>query len=220
MYIIVIGGGKVGFFLTKALLEEGHEVVVLEKDRARTDFIAGELGSVAIRGDGCELSTLSELGAGRADMFIAVTGDDEDNLVACQVAKHQFNVPVTVARVNAPGNEVVFKKLGIDVTISSTIEILEHIEQKVPTHPLTHLLTLKEHGLEIVDVKIPATSATVGKTIRDIVLPERTILALIMGRKHKPYLPTSNTVIEAEDQVIAVTPPEQEAALRTALRGE
>lgn len=220
MYIIVIGGGKVGFFLAKALLDEGHEVVVLEKDRPRTDFIAGELGSVAIRGDGCELATLSDIGAGRADMFIAVTGDDEDNLVACQVAKHRFNVPVTVARVNDPGNETIFKKLGIDVPINSTMEILEHIEQKVPTHPLTHLLTLKEHGLEIVEVRIPATSPTLGKAIRDLSLPEGAILALIISEKHKPHLPTPHTIIEAEDQIIAVTPPEQETALRTALRGK
>jgi trk system potassium uptake protein TrkA len=220
MYIIVIGGGKVGFFLTKALLEEGHEVVVLEKDQARTEFIAGELGSVAIRGDGCELNTLSDVGVGRADMFIAVTGDDEDNMVSCQVAKHRFNVPTTVARVNDPSNEPIFKLLGIDVPISSTMEILEHIEQRVPTHPLTHLLTIKELGLELVEVKIPANSSTVGRAIRDIQLPEGTTLAVIIGAKHKPSLPAPNTILEAEDQVIAVTPPEHEGALRTALRGK
>jgi len=220
MYIIVVGGGKVGFFLTKALLEEGHEVVVLEKDQARTEFITSELGSIAIRGDGCELSTLSDIGAGRADMFIAVTGDDEDNLISCQIAKHQFNVTTTVARVNDPSNEPIFKLLGIDVPISSTMEILEHIEQRVPTHPLTHLLTLKELDLELVEVKIPANSSTVGKPIRDLKLPEGTTLAVIIGTKHKPSLPTPNTIIEAEDQIIAVTPPEREAALRTALRGK
>lgn len=220
MYIIVIGGGKVGFFLTKALLDEGHEVVILEKDQARTNFISGELGSVALRGDGCELNTLAEVGAGRADMFIAVTGDDEDNLVACQIAKHRFNVPVTVARVNDPANEPIFKLLGIDVPINSTIEILEHIEQKVPTHPLTHLLLLKEQGLEIVEVRIPATSSTVGKAIRDIQLPEGTTLTLVIGKKHRPYVPNSNSILEADDQIIAATPPEREGALRTALRGK
>jgi len=220
MYIIVIGGGKVGFSLTKALLDEGHEVVVLEKDQARTDFISGELGSVAIRGDGCELNTLSEVGTGRADMFVAVTGDDEDNLVSCQIAKHRFNVPVTVARINDPNNETIFKLLGIDVPINSTMEILEHIEQRVPTHPLTHLLTLKEEGVEIVEVRIPPTASAVGKAIKDIALPEGTTIGLIIGKKHKPYLPTPNSVLEADDQVIAATPPEREAALRTALRGK
>ncbi|MFA5316504.1 MAG: TrkA family potassium uptake protein [Dehalococcoidales bacterium] len=219
MYIIVIGGGKVGFFLAKALLDEGHEVIILEKDHHRIEFIANQLGSVGIRGDGCEASTLSEVGTGRADMFIAVTGDDEDNMVSCQVAKHQFDVPVTVARVNDPSNEPIFKELGIDVSISSTKEILEHIEHKVPTHPLTHLLTLKEHELEIVEVKIPATSTTVGKAIKDLSLPDGTILALVINQKGKPQLPTRRTIIRAEDQIIAVTPPEQEDALRTILRG-
>ncbi len=220
MYIIVIGGGRVGFFLTKELLDEGHEVTVLEKDSHHIDFIANELGSVCIRGDGCEASTLSEVGTGRADMFIAVTGDDEDNLIACQVAKHKFAVPITLARINNPRNEPLFKNLGVDITVSSTNIILEHIEETVPTHPLTHLLTLKDKCLEIVEVKIPATSTTVGKKVRDLSLPEGTILALVTGHNRKPHVPTSQTIIMAEDRVIAVTSPEQEAALRTALRGE
>ena len=220
MYIIVIGGGRVGFFLTKELLDEGHEVTVLEKDSHHIDFIANELGSVCIRGDGCEASTLSEVGTGRADMFIAVTGDDEDNLIACQVAKHKFAVPITLARINNPRNEPLFKNLGVDITVSSTNIILEHIEETVPTHPLTHLMTLKDKCLEIVEVKIPATSTTVGKKVRDLSLPEGTILALVTGHNRKPHVPTSQTIIMAEDRVIAVTSPEQEAALRTALRGE
>ena len=220
MYIIVIGGGRVGFYLAKALLDEGHEVAVLEKDNRQINFIANELGSVCVRGDGCEMATLSEVGTGRADMFIAVTGDDEDNLVACQVAKHQFAVPMTVARVNNPNNEAILKKLGIDITVSSTNVILEHIEEKVPTHPLTHLLSLKDKCLEIVEVKIPDSSATVGKKVRELSLPEGTILALVTGQNRKPHVPTPGTIIRAEDRVIAVTSPEQEAALRTALRGD
>ncbi len=98
MYIIVIGGGRVGYYLTKALLEEGHEVLTIEKNATYCEVINEELGSVCLRGDGCETATLTEVGTGRADMFIAVTGDDEDNLVACQVAKHKFNVPRTIAR--------------------------------------------------------------------------------------------------------------------------
>src|SRR5512135_2217863 len=98
MYIIVIGGGKVGFHLAKALLAEGHELLIIEKDRERVDYISSELGSIGILGDGCEAVTLTEAGTGRADMLIAVTGDDEDNLVSCQLAKHKFKVPRTVAR--------------------------------------------------------------------------------------------------------------------------
>ncbi|MBE0415482.1 MAG: TrkA family potassium uptake protein, partial [Dehalococcoidia bacterium] len=154
MYIIVVGGGKIGFYLTAALLNEGHEVLVLEKDARRCEFICEQLGSVVVHGDGCEARTLAEVGTERADMFIAVTDEDEDNLIACQVAKHKFKVPRTIARINNPKNEKLFKKLGIDVTVSSVNLILEHIEEEVPTHPLIHLLTLKGGGLEIVEVKI------------------------------------------------------------------
>ena len=219
MYIIIVGGGKVGYYLARALLDEGHEILVLEKDPERSEFICSELGSVCTRGDGCEVATLTEAGTGRAEMFIAVTGDDEDNLVACQVAKHKFNVPRTIARISNPNNETIFKKLGIDVTVSSTNVILENIEEEVPTHPLTHLLTIRDKGLEIVEVKIPPESATVGKAVRELSLPPESILSLIISKQRKPKVPTANTIIQAEDQIIAVTPPESEEALRTALRG-
>ena len=219
MYIIIIGGGKVGFYLAKALLNEGHEVLVLEKDASRTDFIHNELGSVCIRGDGSEVITLTEVGTGRANMFIAVTGEDDDNLVACQIAKHKFNVPRTIARISNPKNETIFKKLGIDVTISSTNIILEYIEQEVPTHPLTHLLNIGDSGLEVVEVKVPPKSPTVGKKVKELSLPAGSILSLIIRPQEKPQVPTAETIIRAEDQIIAVTTPETEATLRTVLRG-
>jgi trk system potassium uptake protein TrkA len=219
MYIIVIGGGKVGYYLARALLDEGHEILVVEKDPDRTEFICSELGSVCVRGDGCEVATLTEAGTGRADMFIAVTGDDEDNLVACQVAKHKFNVPRTIARINNPKNETIFKKLGIDVTVSSTNIILESIEEKVPTHPLTHLLDIRDKGLEIVEVKIPPDSTTIGKPVKELSLPPESRLFLIISKQQKPHVPTANTILQAEDQIIAVTTSESEEALRTVLRG-
>ena len=219
MYIIVIGGGRLGYYLTKALLDEGHEVLIIEKDAAICENIVGEMGSICIRGDGCETSTLAEVGTNRADMFIAVTGDDEDNLVACQIAKHKFNVPRTIARVRNPANEAIFKKLGIDVTVSSTNIILEHIQEEVPTHPLTHLLTIKDRGLEIVQVKIPPESITVGKTIKELSLPPGSTLSLIIRKERKPLIPKTSTILQAEDQIIAVTSPESEEALRATLRG-
>ena len=219
MYIIVIGGGKVGYYLAKALLDEGHEILVVEKDPDRTEFICGELGSVCLRGDGCEVATLTEVGTGRAEMFIAVTGDDEDNLVACQVAKHKFNVPRTIARISNPKNETIFKKLGIDVTVSSTNIILENIEEAVPTHPLTHLLDIGDKGLEIVEIKIPPEATTIGKRVKELSLPAESVLALIIRKQEKPHVPNANTVLQADDQIIAATTPESEEALRTALRG-
>jgi len=219
MYFIVVGVGRLGYYLIKALLDEGHEVLAIEKNATICETVTDEMGSVCIRGDGCEAATLSEAGTGRADMLIAVTGDDEDNLVACQVAKHKFNVPFTIARIRNPNNETIFKKLGIDVTVSSTNIILEYIEKEVPTHPLTHLLGIEDKGLEIVDIKIPPEATTVGKPIKELRLPPESILSLIIRKARKPVIPTGNTVLQAEDQIIAVTTPESEEALRTALRG-
>ena len=219
MYIIVVGGGRLGYYLTKALLDEGHEVLIIERDASISQAIASEIGSVCLHGDGCEAATLAEAGTGRAEMLIAVTGDDEDNLVACQVAKHKFNVPRTIARVRNPKNEAIFKKLGIDVTVSTTNIILEHIEREVPSHPLMHLLDIQEKGLEIVEIKIPPDSATVGKQVKELSLPPDSILALIIRKERKPIVPTTSTILKAEDQIIAVTRPESEDALRAALTG-
>jgi trk system potassium uptake protein TrkA len=152
-------------------------------------------------------------------MLVAVTGDDEDNLVACQVAKHKHNVPRTIARIRNPKNAALFKKLGVDVTVSTTDIILESLEREVPTHPVTQLLTLDEKGLVIVDVKISPESTTVGKTVKDLVLPKDSKLALIIPGEGSAQAPANNTVLHAGDQIIAVTPPESKDALRTALSG-
>ncbi len=219
MYIIVVGGGRLGYNLLKALLNEGHEVLLLEKDPRICRTITDEMGSVCYRGDGCEAATLAEVGTGRADMLVAVTGDDEDNLVSCQVAKHKHNVPRTISRIRNPQNAALFKKLGIDVTVSTTDLILEAIEREVPTHPLTHLLTIDEKNLAIVDVKISPESTSVGKTMKDLSLPKESQLALIIPDEGNAYVPAASTVLKANDQIIAVTTMETEESLKSALRG-
>lgn len=220
MYIIIVGGGRVGYYLSKALLNEGHEVLVIERDAARCDRIADELGNICLRGDGCEISILSNVGVERADLFVAVTGGDEDNLVACQIAKHKFHVRRTIARMSNPRNEALFKKLGIDVTISSTNLILEHIQEEVPTHPLMHLMTLSEEGLEVVEVRITAGSETIGKRLKDLKLPEGSSLSLLLRRGDKPQVPGAEIVLRAEDRLLAVTRPDAEQSLRSALTGK
>ncbi|HEY93148.1 MAG TPA: TrkA family potassium uptake protein [Dehalococcoidia bacterium] len=217
MYIIVVGGGKVGYYLTKALLDEGHEVLLVEKNVTICKNTVDEMGSVCFRGDGCEASTLAEVGAGRADMLIAVTGDDEDNLVACQVAKHKFNVPRTISRIRNPKNETIFKKLGIDVTVSSTNIILEHIEEELPTHSVTRLLDIRDKGMEIVEVKILPESTTVGKAVRELSLPEESSLCLLLRKQEKPIIPKADTILQSEDRIIAITPLESEEVLRATL---
>jgi trk system potassium uptake protein TrkA len=219
MYIIVVGGGRLGYYLTKALLDEGHEVLIIEKDATISQDINNELGSVCLRGDGCEAMTLAQAGTNRADMLIAVTGEDEDNLVACQVAKHKFQVPRTIARVRNPKNEALFRQLGVDVAVSSTSIILEHIKHEVPTHPLMHLLTIQEKGLEIIEVTIPPESTTVGKQVKELSLPPESILSLIIRKERKPTVPTSSTTLQEGDQIIAVTRPESVEALKSALTG-
>ncbi len=217
MYIIVVGGGKVGYYLAKELLEDGHEVLVIEKDAGKCDRMAEELGDIVLCGDGCEAATMEMAGFGRADMVIAVTGDDEDNLVVCQVAKTRFSVPRTVARINNPKNEEVFKRLGIDTTVSSTTAILAHIEQELPTHPLIPLLTLKGGGLELVEVKVPLNAAVVGKRVKDLLLPQQSLVSLIIDQDGVPRVASGDTVIRAGDEVVVVTRRENEEALRTAL---
>lgn len=218
MYIVVVGGGKVGYYLSVALLSEGHEVLILEKDPDKCGAICEDLGSVVMRGDGCEARTLEDVGTERAELLIAVTDEDEDNLVACQVAKHKFNVPRTIARINNPKNEALFKKLGIDITISSTNLILEHIEEELPINPLIHLLTLKEGNLELVEVKVPEDSPAVGKKLSEIALPANSMVIMIVG-KGSARVPTDDTVIKPEAQIIAMTQPEVEQALRVAFTG-
>ncbi len=219
MYIVIIGGGSVGYYLCQALLKEGHEVLVMDKDAAKCERFGDELGSVCVRGDGCEVSTLADAGVGRADVFIATTNEDEDNLVSCQMAKHRFKVARTIARVNNPKNEEIFKKLGIDCTIGVTNLILKHIEEELPAHPLTHLLMMAEEGAEIVEIKIEKNSKVTNKAIKDIKVPKDSILALLIRNGQKPQVPTADTVLKADDRIIALTSLENENGLRKALIG-
>lgn len=223
MYIVIVGGGKVGFYLAKGLIDEGHEVLIIErdlKDPHRSEHIAEELGNdVVLQGDGCEASTQDEAGVARADILAAVTGEDEDNLVACQVAKIRFKVPRTIARINNPKNEAIFKLLGIDTTVSATAVILANIEQELPTHHLMPLMTLRGGGLEMVEVKISGRSPAVGKTLRELLLPQSAMVSLVVDSSGTAKVPTADTVIHAEDELLAVTSPEMEGALRLALTG-
>jgi trk system potassium uptake protein len=217
MYIIVVGGGKVGFHLAKELVEANHEVLVIEMDSQRAKAIADELGDIVLDGDGCEASVLEKAGTARADMLLAVTGDDEDNLVACQVAKQRFNVARTVARINDPKNEDVFRKLEVDITVSATSAIMAHIEQELPTHHLSVLVKLKGTGLELVEVRIPEDSRIVNQPVRTILLPYQSMVVLVVGEDGLPKVPSGETVIHAGDEVVAVTLHESEAQLRDAL---
>lgn len=131
MYVIVVGGGKVGYYLARDLLERGEEVTLVEKEGSRAEWLESQLGSIVMRGDGDELAFLNTTGIERADAVLAVTGDDEDNLIALQLAKRHFNVPRTIARVNNPANVSIFKELGVDEAVSATEVLLSALEPKI-----------------------------------------------------------------------------------------
>jgi trk system potassium uptake protein TrkA len=217
MFVLVVGGGKVGYYLTRELSESGHEVVLMEKDRRRADQIADEIGSIVVAKDGCEGSALADAGANRADVVAAVTGDDEDNLVICQMAKHHFAVPKTIARVNNPKNEPLFKHLGVDELISPTRMILGSIEQDIPVHELLHLAPLS-HEFELVEAQLTAESPAVGRTLVQLQLPSGcSVVALVRDEIAQAVGP--DTVFRAGDKVIAAGRAECEPALHGMLIG-
>jgi len=218
MYIIVVGGGKVGYYLAKTLLGDGHEVLIIEKDKRKCDIISTELGGVVQRGDGTDSTVMEEAGMNRADLTVAVTGDDEDNLMICQMAKKKFDVKRTIARINNPKNEHIFKLLGIDHTVSVTDLILAQIEREIPAHSLIHLLTLRDVGASFIEAKVPENSPAVGKALRDLKIPDDCVIPLII-RNGKGVVPHGDTTLAAGDEVIAVTTTEHEDVLGRVFAG-
>jgi trk system potassium uptake protein TrkA len=216
MYIIVVGGGKVGYYLTKTLVNEGYEVFLIEKNPVKVQLYRDRFGAIVMQGDGAEVATLAAAGAGRADVVIAVTGDDEDNLVICQVARERFGVRRTIARVNNPKNEELFRRLGIDVTVSQTNVILSLIEQQIPERPFVHLLALRHADLAIVEAKVAEQSPVVHQPICQLPLPPESIITAIL-RRGEVIIPSGQTVIEPGDELIIVTKQQREAELRELL---
>lgn len=216
MYIIVAGGGKVGYYLTKTLLSEGYEVLLIEKNPEKVEIFQERFGAVLVQGDAAEAGVLASAGAGRADVVIAVTGEDEDNLVICQIAKKKFQVGRTIARVNNPKNEQLFRMLGIDVTVSQTNYIMHLIEQSIPERSFTHLLSLRHAGLAMIDARIGQGSAVANRAIDTIAFPDNCIIAAI-ARGSDVFVPTGETVLLPGDEVIALAVRENEDDFRRLL---
>ncbi|HEY1350853.1 MAG TPA: TrkA family potassium uptake protein [Ktedonobacteraceae bacterium] len=213
MYIIVGGGGDIGYYVTKSLFNQGHEVLLIEKGAGRYQSLKEELGQSVFRGDACEARTMDEVGAGRADVVIAVTGEDEDNMVICQMAKKRYKVGRTMARLNNPKHEDIFQRAEIDIIVSPTKTILSLIEAELPSSRFVPLMTLKSAGLEIIEVRIPAESPVVGQTLGDVNLPRSCNLALII-RDKQFITPTADIVLLPNDDVFALVNREGEQALR------
>lgn len=219
MYVIVIGGGKVGYHLTKTLIAEGHEVLLIEKDRKSAEYLTDQLGEVVMAGDGCDMRIMEEAGMGRANVVVAVTGDDEDNLVICQMAKREFGVPRTLSRVNDPNNEALFLELGIDQTISSTRVIFNLLEQQIESSQVIPLAALKKGEIEVVEADITANSPVLGKKIGQLDLPPNTLIISVIRDGHAT-LPHADTKLRDGDSVIAMIKAERERELRSVFTGE
>ncbi|MBI1801692.1 MAG: NAD-binding protein [Chloroflexi bacterium] len=218
MYAVIVGGGKVGYYLAKALVYEGHEVLVLENEASRARVINEELGAVTMRGNGCDLRALEAAGVARADVLVAATGDDEINLIACQIAKARFQVPRTIARINNPKNETIFKKLGVDATVSTTDAILTQIQAQLPAESLVHLLSMRSVGVEIVELKVPHDSPALMKSLKVLALPQDSVVALLI-RKGEGRVPSGSTVLEADDELVVVTSLRSEGQVRRMIMG-
>jgi len=218
MYVIIVGGGNVGYYLSKTLLKSQHEVLVLEKNRTVHRTIAEELGEVAMQGDGCEVRIMQEAGAERADAVVAVTGEDEDNLVICQMAKMKFDVPRTIARVNDPRNETLFHRFGVDATVSSTKIIYNLIEQEIETNEVIPLAALRRGNIEIVEVEIGAKSPVLGREIQQLALPADALIISLIRQDHA-VIPSADSQFELGDSVIALVNADKEHELREVFAG-
>lgn len=207
MNIIIIGGGKVGYYLAKTLAPENHKLLIIEEDYDLCMKIVGELnelGVEVIHGDGTDINYLIDAEINDADIVIAVTGYDQNNLVACQLAKKYFNVPRTIARVNNPKNINVFKKFGVDSAVSSTSHIANIIEHEVDWACINKMLSSKVGSLRIKDMIAECGSQAIGKIISELSLPEGTILISII-REKKAFIPNGQTKILEGDNIIALT---------------
>ena len=217
MYLLIAGGGKVGSNLARALIRDGHEVTLIEQRPVRFDMLEAEFEHQVHRGDATELFTLERAGIKRPpDVVVAVTGDDEDNIVICQLARDRYGVETTIARVNDPRNQPYFDLLGISPTVSATGSIMALIEHEVPEHGLIHLLELRKENLEIVEVSIDKHANCKGKRVRALKLPEGARLISVV-RDGKAEIPDDENQLEAGDQVLAILEPGKEDELRRVL---
>ena len=216
MYVIVVGAGKVGVNLTRELIEQEHEVTLIEQNRTRYVAVEQELEHSIQHGDASELWVLERAGIERADMVIAVTGDDEDNILICQVAKEKYGVDRIIARVNNPRNRPHFDLLGIKPVVSATDLILRLLEHEVPHRNMVHLLDLEEERIEIIEVRLGEDSPVVGRTVGEIDTPDRTLLISIL-REGVGFVPTVNSELRAGDDVLMVLDPRQEEELKRRL---
>ena len=218
MYLLIAGGGKVGANLARTLLKDGkHEVTLIEQRRDRFERLEEEFEHQVLLGDATELFVLEKAGIARPpDIVAALTGDDEDNLIICQLSREKYGVEKVIARVNDPRNQAHFDLLGIAPTVSATRGLMALIEHEVPEHDLVHLLELRKENLEIVEVQIPEGAPAAGQRVERLSLPEGSRLISIM-RNGRSEIAVGSTELLPGDQVLAILQPGKEDELRRVL---
>ncbi len=217
MYVVVAGGGKVGANLTRSLIAMGHEVTMIEQRRDRFAQLEEEFEHLVHQGDATELFVLERAGIARPpDIVVAATGDDEDNIIICQLAREKYGVPKVIARVNDPRNQAHFDLLGISPTVCATLGLLALVEHEVPEHELVHLLELRKENLEIVEVQIDDGSPCVGKQVDRLQLPAGSQLISVV-RNGQAQIADGDTKLQAGDQVLAILQTGKEDELRRVL---
>jgi trk/ktr system potassium uptake protein len=217
VYVLVAGGGKVGANVARTLLRLGHEVTLIEQRREKFEALEEEFEHQVLMGDATEIFVLERAGIARPpDLVLALTGDDEDNIVICQIAKEKYGVPKVIARVNDPRNQEHFDLLGISPTVSATSTILALVEHEVPEHGLIHLLELRNENLEIVEVQIEKSSPSAGKTVSGLELPQESRL-ISVTRDGQSEIAVGSTKLLPGDRVLAILKPGREDEFRRAL---
>jgi len=219
MYVIVMGGGRVGYYLAKALLENNLEVAIIESSREIFHLVSHQLDCPVILGDGSSTAVLEMAGANRAQVFVAVTNHDHDNLIACQLAKQQFGVPKTIARVKNPKNEAVMQMLGVDITVSSTAIITSVIQSELPHSRIRQVLDLRTGQLEIMEYRLDPNSPAIGRRLRELTFPAACNVVTIF-RNGEAVVPRGDTSLESGDLVLTLVKTPSEPAIRRLLLGD
>lgn len=219
MYIVIVGGGKIGYFLARRLRANQHTVILIEKDQNVVQDIAQQLDIVVICGDGCEPAVLEQAGIERAEVVVALTGNDAENFIICQMAKERFKVSRTIARVNDPENERAFNELGIDVPVGVTVILGKIIEEEASFTDFVDLFSFKRGKLSLIRVDLPESSPIINKKLQELQLPPNSVLVSIM-RGDEIIVPKGDTVLRPLDDVIALTFIEHKQQLLNYLIGE
>jgi K+ transport systems, NAD-binding component len=219
MNIVIIGGGKVGYYLTKTLLSYHHKVTVIEVKRNICEKIADELNIPVFNGDATKYDILKNADTAKADVFIAVTGLDEENLIACQLAKNNFRVKKTIARVNNPKNAKVFRTLGVDIPVSSTTIIADLIEEEVDYAGMKTITNIKNNKFVISEIEIKKTSPVFNKKVKDIRIPKDCMLVSVIKNEEVLH-PGEQLVLLEGDSVIVISDLESKKLLRDLFVGD